>query len=315
MKYIKQYLIVTFMSISLLACEKDVQIKIPEHNPKLVVNALGDIDSDSIDVFVSKSVDVLKHKNGSDLSVDNAMVFLKKEGKDRQQLYYDAETKSYRGAVHLEAGDNYEITSSVAGFNDVSAQTAVPVQVPIKYIQRIKNVRLDSYGNKLDEIRITFDDPVADNDYYILFLNDAGYTFDPANPPLEPNYQDYTPICVTTNDPSVETIYDDPVDMNTCLENNGILFTDDLFNGTTKVLSIYVNNIALDSNRLPDGYVVYPSVELRHVSEDYYRFFKSREKSYYNEGNPFAEPSNIYTNMKNGYGIFSFVSYSIHEIK
>lgn len=315
MKYIKQYAAVVLMSISLSACEKTVQIDIPEHEPKLVVNALGDINSDSIDVFVSKSVDVLKHKTGNDLNINNAVVYLKKEGMAQQELYYNPETKSYRGGVQLKQGDKYEITATLAGFEKVSAQTIVPANVPIKHIQRIKNVRLDIDGNKQDEIRITFDDPVADNDYYILFLNDAGYTFDPMNPPLDSNYENYVFACINTNDPSVETIYDDPVDINTCLENNGILFTDDLFNGTTKVLSIYVNSKSLDSNVLSGGGVIYPSLELRHVSEDYYRFYKSKEKSYYNEGNPFAEPSNIYTNMQNGYGIFSFISYSVHDIR
>lgn len=315
MKYIKQYVAMTLMSISLSACEKTVQIDIPEHNPKLVVNAVGNINSDSIDVFISKSVDVLKHKTGNDLSISNAIVYLKKEGMTKQELYYDQETKSYRGGVELKQGDKYEITASVTGFETVTAHTEVPIIVPIKYIQRIKDVRLDIDGNKQDEIRITFDDPIADNDYYIIVLNDAGYTFDPRNPPLDSNNQYVGFTCINTNDPSVETIYDDPIDMDVCLENSGIFFTDDLFNGKTKVLSMYVNSRALDSNVLPGGFVVYPEIELRHVSEDYYRFFKSKERSYYNEGNPFAEPSNIYTNIQNGYGVFSFISHSSYEIK
>lgn len=295
------------------ACEKNVIIDVPPHEPMLVINAVNHIDADSVEVKVGKSVDVLKHKSGSDLTLNNVSVILKQQGKQDVTLHYNIDTKSYRGKADLKNGGIYRIEAKAEGYKTAIAETSVPTSVEILSIERYKEVKVDIDGNNQDEIRIKFNDPIDENDFYIIYLNDAGYSADPQNPLLDSFHYHYIG-CINVNDPSVESIYDEPIDQYSCFENNGIFFRDDLFNGKTKELILYVTSSGLQSNTV-GGVEVFPEIELHHVKEDYFKYIKSREKSIANNGNPFAEPSNIYTNVENGYGIFGFISSSIIEIK
>lgn len=55
--------------------------------------------------------------------------------------------------------------------------------------------------------------------------------------------------------------------------------------------------------------VDYPDLELTlsvsNISESYYRYMKSVEKGDGESGNPFAEPTSMYTNIEGGYGVFA----------
>jgi hypothetical protein len=165
---------------------------------------------------------------------------------------------------------------------------------------------LDIDGNQQDEIRIIFNDPPATGDFYILSISKQ------AN--LDTSFYSSSIGCVNTTDESVESIYDESIDQNTCLSGDAIFFRDALFNGTKKELRLFV----------PTGYVypgtvngdpVYAQVQLLHVTEDYFRFSKSYRFASDNRGNPFAEPVNVYTNVQNGYGVFSIMSADVKDVK
>lgn len=56
-------------------------------------------------------------------------------------------------------------------------------------------------------------------------------------------------------------------------------------------------------------------VRITNLSENYIRFLRSSRQYYANQDNPFVEPVEIYTNVKNGYGIFALGARSYGEIK
>lgn len=47
------------------------------------------------------------------------------------------------------------------------------------------------------------------------------------------------------------------------------------------------------------------TLSVSNVSESYYRYMKSMEKGDGESGNPFAEPTSMYTNIEGGYGVFA----------
>ncbi|MBY5957420.1 DUF4249 domain-containing protein [Membranicola marinus] len=55
-------------------------------------------------------------------------------------------------------------------------------------------------------------------------------------------------------------------------------------------------------------------VRLSNLSEDYIRFLKSSRQYTANQDNPFTEPVEIYSNIKNGYGVFASMARSYGEI-
>jgi hypothetical protein len=99
-----------------------------------------------------------------------------------------------------------------------------------------------------------------------------------------------------------------------------VLFRDSLFSGLTTTIVLYSNNrINFGGGLLPNGNIgvawwkinnLY--FEIKQVSEQYFLYQKSFLQQKYNHENPFSEPTKVYTNVKNGLGIFAgFQSFKV----
>ena len=88
----------------------------------------------------------------------------------------------------------------------------------------------------------------------------------------------------------------------TSYSGDDALFSDILFNGETKQIEF-----TIFLGKIDEGEDVLSSlkVELRNVSESYYYYYRSVDLHQMNEGNPFAEPVQVYSNVENGLGIFT----------
>ncbi len=56
------------------------------------------------------------------------------------------------------------------------------------------------------------------------------------------------------------------------------------------------------------GAIGHPSVELLHITGDFFKYIKSANDYDISNANPFAEPINLYSNILNGYGFFTAYS-------
>jgi Domain of unknown function (DUF4249) len=56
-------------------------------------------------------------------------------------------------------------------------------------------------------------------------------------------------------------------------------------------------------------------MELRAITPEYYRYYKSQELYADAQGNPFAEPITVYTNIREGYGIFAAYSPALRAVQ
>lgn len=300
-------IVIPVIALAFAACTKEVKVNIPEHQSSLVISSNTLVD-DTFRLQVGKSAAILKYKPNLDLSVPNATVLLYEGDKPLGAMHYDNVNGMYTAENIAEAGKKYTIKVSAPGFNSAESMSEVPSAVKIKSIKRIPNARVDIDGVQQDEVRISFDDPVATEDFYVLSL---------VIPVVEDSFMHGSmySTCVNTNDPSVESIYNESIDQNTCLSSDGIFFRDALFNGTTKELRIFVASNVLQAVEDVNGTLFYPGIELQHVPEAYFRYQKSYRFASENMGNPFAEPTNVYSNVKNGYGIFSVVSTDYAEVK
>lgn len=305
MKSIHKYIGIFAVSAVLASCEKEIVVDVPAYQPKLVLNGYA-TTGDTVFVSVGKSIGILEYKYGKDLAVKDATLVLRTDGAPDDVLDYDPLYGMYRSNTIAQPGKNYTLVATAPGYTEASATTIVPSAVKIDSIRRIPNARLDIDGNPQDEIRIVFNDPPAAGDYYILSISKLQG--------LDTTFHGYGANCVNTTDASIESIYNEEIDQNTCLAGDAIFFRDVLFNGVTKELRLFV----------PSGYVrpgtvfsdsVYAEVQLMHVTEAYFRFSKSYRFASDNRGNPFAEPSNVYTNVNNGYGVFSIMSVDSKEVK
>ena len=118
--------------------------------------------------------------------------------------------------------------------------------------------------------------------------------------------------CIKSSDPAIDEVANrDPLTTDDCLPNKDLLITDALFNGGRKQLVLRIPSFYADTFvDTVDGRPITTNaqVKLKHVSEDYVRYLKSYRKAADNSGNPFAEPVNVFTNVKNGYGLFSLIA-------
>lgn len=288
-----------FIALSLcLSCEKEININVRPYDSQLVINSIT-LVGDSIQVAVTRSADMKTYNKNKDLNVTNAEVILYAGSAPVDTLHYNVATRSYISYVKAIEGISYMIKANAAGFTGVTAVSESPVFVPIKSCRHYKNTRLNDEGQTQDEIRVIFDDPSVRGDYYILKISSRD------------NYTDTTQIlgCINTMDVGVETIYDEDVDQNTCLDPNGIFFRDQLFNGVSREMRFFIQSKYLEG--LANSTL---TVQLQHVSEAFFRYQKSYMFLSENSGNPFSEPMNVYSNVTNGFGIFSIVNSDVQQI-
>jgi len=99
------------------------------------------------------------------------------------------------------------------------------------------------------------------------------------------------------------------------LDGNKLLFADKNFNGKTKTITFYVPNDKMNSIILPNNSTRRPWIELVHITEDYFNYIKSTNNYDITQDNPFAEPANLYSNVKNGYGFFTCYTFSVDTLK
>jgi hypothetical protein len=300
------------VSVTLLlfsaACTKEIKVDIPEHQPALVISS-NTVVNDTVRVQVSRSSSILKYKYNMDLNVPDATVVLYENDKELSKMNYDQQTHIYSSGTVAMDGKIYSIKVSAPGFASVEARSDVASAVTINSVKRYSKVRLDMNGRDQDEIRISFNDPATIGDFYIVSITPPPFQEDTFK-----NGYHYSG-CANTTDASVESIYNEGIDQNTCLSSDAIFFRDALFNGTSKELHLFISSEYLLPVVGRNGDTLYPSVELYHVPEAYFRYLKSYQFASENNGNPFAEPTNVYSNVKNGYGIFSIISADYKELK
>lgn len=299
--YIK-YTFLVFTSIFMAACTKDVKVDLPDYPAQLVIYSNNTTYPDAfytLSATVGKSISILKYNGNQDLNVANAKIDIYKEGEYVATMQPDPNEEMYFSAVVPEEGKTYTLKASAPGFENIAEATAkVNTSIPIKNMTHITGARNGANGPE-DEVTITFDDPANETNYYMIsFLS-------PGTNDLTRQY--YSNICVNTVDPAIETIEnrDFLSDENSNCLYGDLFVKDETFNGQSRQIKFYINTYSILPYETYTGDTVYSSVVLTHVSEDYYRYRKSAAAASTTQGNPFAEPSNVFSNVKNGKGIFS----------
>lgn len=299
-----------FVSIVILffffsACERPTEIEIPPHEPKIVAESLRG-QNELIHARISRTRSVTDPRpdfgQPDPYLITNATVSLYENNTLIETLQYDANDEEYKAVIAtVVPGKTYKLIAKANGLPDAEAISATPSQTPINSLVFTPNARNDRDGNPLDEIKIVFTDNSATEDYYLIRIWDANH------------FQSY--YCVTTNDKDVEKlVYEDPLYPDDCLYPDRLLIADKNFNGTTKTLTFYMSSGLLNPVITP-GNIRRATVDLLHINFDYYKYIKSLN-SYENAyENPFAEPVNLHSNVKNGHGLFTTYAIAVDSVR
>ena len=263
--------------IVLGSCTRQIPFDDPGSEQKLVLSGLIE-PNDSIAVEVSASASILRP--GDAVLVDDADISLYEDGIYLGDLEPD-EFDVYRLDFAPEEGHIYELVGNHEDLGTVSSETTIPSALSVS------NITVDDAINVNDEqiFRVAFDldDPVGDN-FYVLHIVENNYWGD--------NW-------------SQSFFSTDPFFLGGSQDNyfwDGAAFRDDAFDGQKQ-------RITIDLDYVGNNGILLISATKEHFL--YHLSYKAYQNS---NGDPFAQPVQIYSNVENGLGIFAGHNKTFTEI-
>lgn len=281
-----------FLPILLLySCRKLVQSDFPHFAPVPVVNSILAADSLlKVHISIASKLDTNELKG-----LDNAQV----------QLYVDDVFKElltstgngvFTSTTIVEPLKKYECRVDIPGYETVICSNSIPKPSHLWDIIHISVAGKDQEGMTYPAVKFTFSNSKNKKCYYEARIRLIEYG------------SEYIPDMYNIVDP--------------VLLNEGLplsIFSNDIITDTAYTMTInYVTGSYGSSNGGTDHTNLYPFIlEVRSVSYDYYQF--ARQKYLYDTGRfpEFGLSSNqafqLYSNVKNGYGIFAGYSAVISD--
>jgi hypothetical protein len=287
-------------------CTKYLDFEGEGARPRLVLNALMHADS-TFEVHLSNSVGYVDNISIED-QVNGEVRVRNAQGDLIETLFHDGDGR-YIGIQTAQAGMSYTIEAEHPGFAAVSSSDRVPAPVVIMAVDTFSVSSTDPYGSELNNLNISiaFNDPTSENYYSIeVFQNESFYV----DYIYDPEQNAYVLDTIWLDSPSffqMPMVTSDPVLLNetttgiaeTEVYGNRFLFSDALFNGSTRTITLRLENFASNSQ-----YVV----RLSSLSHDYFRYLRTVDSYLSADGDPFAEPVLVFSNVTNGLGIIGGIS-------
>jgi len=266
------------------SCEKTEDIvDFPSHKSALVVNCFFNPDS-AWKFEVSKSLSILD--NAPLANINNAIIEISEDGNVVEILSTPGPDELYRSSNKKPvAGKNYSINVTADGFESVTAADRLPIPVPIAATTaKIIDTSSSSFGpGYLDaNMSIKFNDPPEENNFYevTIYISSDNIAY---------------PFGLYSDDPSIEGDY------------RNMIFSDLLFDGQTYEISFNF-----------EDYDFYPTktyyIMLSSLSQANYLYKKTSILFFKRQGDPFAEPVQIYNNIEGGFGTFSGYAAAIDSV-
>ena len=294
---------------ALTACEQVIEPDLPEHTPRLVLQAFFTADS-TWTAYVGRSAGILESLPESEQPVTDASVELLEGDRVVEELrFLEGEDLYILDENPLEAGLSYSLRVSAPGFAAIRASDILPRPVPTSAEALVTTSTRPEYW--LDyAIDIGIQDPPGETNYYQVSLYLVHVFADPEGPDEGlPRQWVRQELLFSTKDPSItgSTTRDEPFEDPT-FEGAAPFFKDTLFDGEAHEIEL-------------TGSIYRPSgdnklhLQVLHISGTYYEWLKSARLHDDTRENVFAEPLSVRGNVENGYGIFAGYSSRTFEFE
>lgn len=220
-------------------------------------------------------------------SIQNANIEIETSSVPKQRMTNVPGDTNYVSNVIGNAGESLSIKIKHSDFKlSVSSTVAFPVSVGATANLTVDG-GLDTSGLPGDLIQIAFNDPSNQSNYYRLKIYYLSQTTGI-----------WIPLAFTKSDPSL-TGYNSYI-----LNDASVIFSDELFNGSNKVISTVAPSGIVSSNT-GDKY----KVEFSHISNDFFEYYRSLQRAQDSKEISFQGGYNnaavVHTNIKNGLGILA----------
>jgi hypothetical protein len=286
----KSLLAVTGILI-LASCEKVIEYEGSGKAPLLVVNSINETDS-TIRVQLLRSIFFLEADPQTPAITSGAQLTLTNETTGQTWTPGPPDTEgNYEFPATALQGNNYRIFVSHPSYKSVQATMSVPGAVPVTGVDT--SGYFTASGPGLQSV-VQWNDPYGKN-YYVLKVFGTYVS-------TGQNISDE--LLVSSGDPSLDAVSASGVgDEERYVKH--LFFTDELFDGTAKALNVRIRPQISGSEYL------HYTFHLFNCSEDTYKYLVSTEKAMDASGDFFSEPVKVFTNIENGYGIFSTMARAV----
>lgn len=312
----KQYIYFLAFALMINSCTKTIDFDDKNQANQLVFNSQI-MPPGLFDGTIRKSTSILS--NASNPNVENGSVKLFEDGNLLSEFTFE---NGYfrKPELNFKEGKTYRV--EISGDNQtISAETSIPEAAPVLKIDTISSKTKN--GESYLQVTITFRDNKETKDYYriVAYENQTYQTTDQNG-----NKREYVTLIypqIIQDDPVFNSVYsnlsNDVIDLNP--ENSYNIFPDDYFEGKEYKLKFGVKSYRTYTYNPGGGYGGnsgydngYGNAKL--VSEKTTLYFQKISKDLYNylkylklydtyKDNPIAEPVPVYSNIRNGAGIFA----------
>ncbi|MEN8192703.1 MAG: DUF4249 domain-containing protein [Bacteroidota bacterium] len=278
-----RYIIFIISVVVTYSCETIVNVDLPEHDPLIVVNSIGNPSNDwEMDVSLSKGL----LEETEIQTVENAIIEITEDGIIMPEFIF--KNNKYT-APNFKPKPNalYELQVDVDGYETVTSNCIIVEPV---IIENVTTEEKQGEYEKILDITITFTDHPNQENYYSISMIDS-----------KGNY----PVWFSSNDILLGRKKGLMEDDNT-FEGDLALFDDLILDGKSYSLKISVDYYDPSTSFI---------VVLSTLNKDYYKYLQTSKAQFEDKDNPFAEAVIIHNNIKKGLGIFAGYSSSKYEIK
>jgi hypothetical protein len=257
------------------SCERDANVDLPEIDPKLVLVSFITPQDTLITATLTRSQPIFQaYDPNANQPVSNAVITMSGNS-GSVQLLYNATLEKYTApiaALPIVAGATYTLTATTPSGESVEAQTTVPV------------------NNGISGFSVTINDSLIEYPFSVQLSTQL--TFVMNDFPAEENYYRFFSAIVIR-----DTLTND---------TNSVRFMSQLFSDNNQdgqsiqsILQGTWSEYDPTGSRKVVGYDFW----MFNANLDYFRYHKSLYN--YAGDDPFSEPVLIYTNVKNGLGVFA----------
>lgn len=303
----KKYITLSLILVSLLSCIKTIDFNDEQYANQLILNSIIWPDS-AFQASLSKSTSILENDYGPVRQIPGAMDIYEN---DQLLAHLSSTTGKFRAAdIKPKAGNTYRVIASSQG-KQIEAQTTIPLKAEVVSVDTslVKtggpqktmyfNLKLkDTPGE--DYYRI-----IVEYDYLSLYRYNGTRTYY-LNKNIGWGKISDDPVFKSVYSNSGEEIFD------MVPENRYNIFPDDIFNGKERSIQVKTtfysypydpSNPQMHSNQqtIYDRFTLH----VQRISKDLYNYMKYLELYDYYHDNPISEPVPVYSNVKNGAGIFA----------
>ncbi|MBI9069619.1 MAG: DUF4249 domain-containing protein [Salinivirgaceae bacterium] len=283
------YIFVLLLFFVGVSCEKETEVAIPHSASQIVVSSIL-IPDKEIKVFVSQSIYMLETEQ---LPISNAEVSLFSNNQLLEILSLDTTGVYQSKKVKTQSGQNYSIKVRVNGFDEITASTQVPYSLPLDSIQLKTFIGTSDNGISLSSLDLFFTSGDKQLSYYQYNCHACTDSINVFGSVCVGEWFSYDAIILEEGDIKSK------------------LFTNKLFNSTNIKLNLNFEDptgFFFDSDTA--NYTL--SAQIYSLSEDLYLYQKSLNAYAESTDNIWQvnNPPQIYSNIKNGIGIFASMAYS-----